>query len=105
MTNTYVILISKAQENLEDATFLYEERGSKESAVSRTYYSMYYATEATLLTKGVVAHSHSGQIAQFSLHFIKTNEIPLEYGKMLGKALEKDNCVIMRLKQIFQILR
>ena len=87
--NTYGILMAKSQSTLEDAIFLYEKRGSKESAVSRAYYAMYYATEAVLLSKGIVAHSHSGQIAQFSLHCIKTSEIPIKYGKMLSKVLEK----------------
>lgn len=54
------------------------------TAINRLYYSAYYATSALLISNGILAQSHSGVIQMFGLHFIKTNRINRETGKILS---------------------
>jgi len=46
-------LITRAEVRLKAAEYLYE-KGFYEDAVSRTYYSMYFAATALLLTKNLL---------------------------------------------------
>jgi len=71
-------LIEKGKRSLKAAKALYE-REDYDFAVSRAYYSMYYATEAVLLTKGLVFSKHSGVIAAFGQHFVKTGMFSKDY--------------------------
>jgi len=40
-------------------------------AANRLYYACYYAASALLIKNGITAHTHSGVINQFGLHFVK----------------------------------
>ena len=51
---------------------------------------MFNAARAALLISDAqvpeeVARTHSGLISAFSLHLVKTNKIPVEYGRALNK--------------------
>jgi uncharacterized protein (UPF0332 family) len=81
-------LIQKAKKYIKSAEKLIKEK-DYESAVSRTYYAMFYATEAILLTKGLSFSSHKGVISAFGKYFVKTGIFPKEMGKDLTKAFEK----------------
>ena len=81
-------LIQKAQRYLKSAELLLKD-GDSESSVSRTYYAMFYAAEAALLTKSLSFSSHKGVISAFSEHFIKTDIFPREMGRELNRAFEK----------------
>ena len=83
------LLISKAENTFEDANYLSFERKSYESAVSRAYYSIFYITEAMLLTKSLTTTSHKGLSVEFAKNFIKTNEIEPIYGKILSNIFQK----------------
>lgn len=52
-------------------------------AVSHAYYSMFHAMTAALLKQDVVAHSHSGVIDKFTFQYVKTKEIPQEWGRII----------------------
>jgi uncharacterized protein (UPF0332 family) len=57
-------------------------------ACNRAYYAMFDAARAALLAgkepvKPEVIKTHSGLIAAFSLHLIKSGRIPTAYGKSL----------------------
>ena len=52
------------------------------------YYSCYYMVSALLLKKGLNAHTHSGVIGLFGLHFIKTGLIAPELGKFYSQLFE-----------------
>ena len=57
-------------------------------ACNRAYYAMFDAARAALLAgkepvKSEVIKTHSGLIAAFSLHLIKSGRIPTAYGKSL----------------------
>jgi len=43
-------------------------------AVSRAYYSMFYAAKAVLLTKDVITRTHRGTISQLNINFVREGE-------------------------------
>ena len=81
-------LIQKADRYLKSAEILLED-GDFESAVSRTYYAMFYSAQAMLLTKNLSSSSHKGVISTFGIHFVKTGIFPKEMGRELNRAFEK----------------
>lgn len=60
-----------------------------ESAVSRTYYAMFFATEALLLSKGLSYSKHKGVISAFGKEFVLPGIFPKEMGRELRRAYEK----------------
>lgn len=83
-----VALIERAQRYLRSAEMLCKD-GDFESSVSRTYYAMFYAVEAALLTKGLSFSSHKGVISAFGENFVKTGIFPRDMGRELNRAFEK----------------
>jgi len=81
-------LLNRAKKYLKSAELLLLE-GDYESSVSRTYYAMFYAAEAVLLTKSLSFNSHAGVISGFGEHFVKTGIFPKEMGKAINQAFEK----------------
>ena len=81
-------LIERAKRYLRSSQLLLKD-GDSESSVSRTYYAMFYAAEAVLLTKGLSYSSHKGVISAFGEHFVKSGVFPREMGKELNRAFEK----------------
>lgn len=86
---TIELLINKAEHTFEDANYLFFDRKSYESSVSRAYYAIFYATEAVLLSKSLTTASHKGLSVEFAKSFIKTNEIEPIYGKILSSIFQK----------------
>lgn len=68
-------LLEKARRSLHAAERLLRD-GDHDFAVSRAYYTMFYATQALLLTRDVRRSKHSGVIAAFNEHFIQSGELP-----------------------------
>ncbi|MBU2568399.1 MAG: HEPN domain-containing protein [Elusimicrobia bacterium] len=62
-----------------------------DTSVSRAYYSMFYYTEAVLLTKELRFSKHSAVIVAFGQHFCKTGEVKLELHNILRNGFEKRN--------------
>ncbi len=81
-------LIEKAKRALKSATLLLDNE-DYEATVSRTYYAMFYAVEALLLTKNIKFKSHRGVISGFGQNFIKTNIFPKEMSRQLRNAMDK----------------
>jgi len=81
-------LIKRAQRYLKSAEMLLKDKDC-ESSVSRTYYAMFYSTQAALLTKNLSFSSHKGVISAFGEHFVKTGIFPKEMGRELNRAFEK----------------
>jgi uncharacterized protein (UPF0332 family) len=81
-------LIQKGRRYLKSADILLKDK-DYESSVSRAYYSMFYAAEAALLTKGLAFSSHKGVISGFGEHFVKTGIFPKEMSRELNRAFEK----------------
>ena len=80
-------LLKRADDNLESIQLLID-KGFYDIAVSRSYYAMYYAAEAILLTKDLKFSSHSGVVSQFGLHFIKTGIFKPELGRNFNRSLD-----------------
>lgn len=57
-------------------------------AANRYYYACFHAVQALFLRDGVSAHTHSGMVAQFSLHYVKTGKMPLQYGSLLARMMQ-----------------
>ena len=81
-------LLERAGKYLQSAKLLLDA-GDYESSVSRTYYAMFFAAEAALLSKNISSSSHKGVISGFGLHFIKTGIFPREMGRELNRAFGK----------------
>ena len=80
--------MERAQETLQDARTLVEQKRSPASVVNRAYYSMFYAALAMLATVGQKSSKHQGVLALFDQHFIKSGIVPKEMGKFLHKAFD-----------------
>lgn len=81
-------LVERAQTTLRSAEVLIGE-GDFDGSVSRSYYYMFYSTEALLLTKELKFSSHKGVISLFGEHFIKTKVFDEKLGRNLSKVLQR----------------
>jgi len=59
--------------------------GDYDFAASRAYYAAFYSIEAILLTQELVFSKHSGVIAAFNQHFVKTAVFPKEFSKRIAR--------------------
>ncbi len=57
-------------------------------ALNRLYYSAFYAARALLATRDLDSARHSGVIALFQQHFVKTDVVPSAIGKTLPRSFE-----------------
>ena len=81
-------LIQRAKRALASAELLIRE-GDLEGAVSRSYYAMFYAAEAILLTKNLNPSSHKGVITLFGEHFVKAGIFPKEMSKRFKNSFDR----------------
>lgn len=63
--------------------------GRYASAVNRFYYAAFHAARALLATRGLDSSRHSGVIALFQLHFVKTGVVSADVARALPRAFEK----------------
>lgn len=82
------LLIEKAEHKLNSATILFE-RGIYDDAISRAYYSMFYAAKALLSLKERYPRTHRGVLLQFGLEFVKSGIIEDYYAKAITTAQER----------------
>jgi uncharacterized protein (UPF0332 family) len=80
-------LLSQAELRLKAARHLLKE-GFYDDAVSRAYYSMYFATSALFLTRNIQVKTHRGLIARFGQEFVEKGLIERHFGRMLRIAEE-----------------
>ena len=74
----------RAKDTYEDAQIL-ADRNKWNSTMNRLYYSAYYAVMALLLSSDFKPSTHNGAKSNFTEHFIKTDRIPKEYGKIYSQ--------------------
>ncbi|HEX3048522.1 MAG TPA: HEPN domain-containing protein [Bacillota bacterium] len=77
----------KAEESLASAE-LELKSGSKDFAVNRLYYAVFYAVSAALLERQIVFKRHTGVRAAFHQEFIKTGLLDFEWGKYYDQLFE-----------------
>ena len=63
--------------------------GYYDDAVSRAYYSMFYAAKALLSVKEIYPKAHKGVISKFGLEFVKKGFIEDTYGRALNHAKDR----------------
>ncbi|MEW5830137.1 MAG: HEPN domain-containing protein [Chloroflexota bacterium] len=80
--------LERAHQTLNTAQILHEQRADTASIVNRAYYAMFYAALALLATIGEETSKHSGVMALFDRHFIKTGILPKDMGKFLHTAFD-----------------
>ncbi len=77
----------KAAQTLEDARYLFEGKRLF-SAVNRIYYALFYEVSVLLQVKNFSSPKHSGIIALFNKHFIKTGIVDVEIGKFYSQMFD-----------------
>ena len=77
-------MLSKACEKLKTARIDFDNERYDDS-VSRSYYAVFHAISAVLLSKGLHFSSHSQTIGAFNKEFIKSKEFPASFTKIIEK--------------------
>lgn len=57
-------------------------------AANRFYYACFHIVQALFVNRGISAHTHSGVIAQFSLHFVKSHVVDVSCGSFLARLFQ-----------------
>ena len=85
------------------------EKGFLVGAVNRFYYAAFYAARALLATKELDSSKHSGIIALFHEHFVRTNLVNPVQAKALSRAFEQrqdsdyEDFVLMKAEEVKQL--
>jgi uncharacterized protein (UPF0332 family) len=80
--------ITRAHEALDEANLLIEQRHFT-GALNRLYYAAFYSARALLATRTLDSSRHTGVIALFQEHFVKTGLISTDVARTLPRAFEK----------------
>ena len=62
--------------------------GHWDIAANRKYYACFHAVQALFVNRGISGNTHKGMISQFSMNFVKTNEIATSYGSFLSRMMQ-----------------
>lgn len=81
------IYIERSREMLDVAALNWSE-GYHGSAVNRAYYAIFYAANGLLATRGLARSKHSGVIAAFRRHSVKTGQIEAEYSRIYERVMD-----------------
>ena len=79
--------IALANEELDTAELLVNA-GRYRLCLSRSYYAMYYMSQALLLSEGFESSTHKGLLKLLGLHFVKTGKISNDLAKSLASAYD-----------------
>ncbi len=77
--------LEKARDELESSGIMLLNTKFSQS-INRSYYAIFHATRALLALDKFDARKHSGVIAYFNQHYIKTGKIETKFGKILTLA-------------------
>lgn len=77
--------LEKAYECLKSAKLL-QEAEDYTSAASRSYYAIFHAMRSVMALDGEDRKKHSGVVAYFQEHYIKTNIFEKEYSYIIKNA-------------------
>lgn len=78
------MMLVKARKKLATARTNFDN-DQYDDAVSRTYYGVFHAISAVLLSKGLHFSSHGQTIGEFNREFIKTKIFPSSFSETLKK--------------------
>jgi len=80
--------LQRARETLHEGNLL-REANAQDGAVNRYYYAAFYAARALLATLELDSPKHSGVIALFNRHFVKTQVVSPDVARVLVRSFEK----------------
>ncbi len=80
--------LTRARAALAEADLLLARRHLS-GALNRVYYAAFYAARALLATRELDSSRHSGVIALFQEHFVRTGLIVTDTARALPRAFEK----------------
>ncbi|OHD69530.1 MAG: hypothetical protein A2W19_00530 [Spirochaetes bacterium RBG_16_49_21] len=80
-------LLNKSESKLKTARIDFDN-GQFDDSVSRSYYAVYHAISAALLSKDMAFSSHSQTIGAFNKEFIKTEIWPKEFAGIIQGLFE-----------------
>ena len=76
--------LARAWDTFDDAKIL-AAKGKWNSTINRLYYAAYYAVMALLLKNDLKPTTHNGAKSNFTEHYIKSQIIDKEYGKLYSQ--------------------
>lgn len=82
------LLCKRADKYLHSARLLIDDEDF-DSAVSRTYYAMFYMTQACLFSQNITVATHKGNASKFNELFVKTGIFPKQFSQYLTSAMDK----------------
>jgi uncharacterized protein (UPF0332 family) len=82
-----IAYFARAREPIASAELLLEG-GDFGSSASRSYYAMFLAPEALLMTAGLHPHTHKGTLGMVGRHFVRTGKLSRAQERSLRKAFE-----------------
>lgn len=88
MTDEAVKLLEKAERALRAAEILLRSHDA-ESAMGRTYYAMFHATQALLRTRNLRYRKHAGVPSAFGEQFVKTGTFDARFHRWLLAAFNE----------------
>lgn len=80
--------LKRSSETLTEIT-IHIENGLWNTAINRLYYACYYAVSALLLEFDIKATTHAGVRQMLGLHFIKSEKIDANLGKVFSNLYDK----------------
>lgn len=86
--NQFQDCLKLAEDRLDSAEILLKT-GKYRDSISRSYYAFFDIVGALLATKGLIPKTHTGALRLFSLHFVKTEVFPKEYGRAMRELMEE----------------
>ncbi|MFH0986408.1 MAG: HEPN domain-containing protein [Candidatus Omnitrophota bacterium] len=80
--------LDRAFESIDESKLLLQN-GHLHSSVNRLYYACFYAVSGLLLTQSLSSVKHSGTMALFERHCVKTEKVPKELGLLYRRLFNR----------------
>ena len=90
MNEAVLELLEKSAQSIGAAELLLKD-GYVDFAASRSYYAMFYAVEALLLSRDLTFSKHSAVISAFGKEFVKTGLIDAKFHRSILNAFDLRN--------------
>lgn len=79
--------LDRSEEIFQDAQLLAENKRWR-SCINRLYYYSFHLVSALMFQDGITPKSHDGLKTKFLQHYIKTNKIDVEFGKLYSRLID-----------------